>query len=123
MDKKNILVIEDEENILELIKETLSERYSVVKAQSGEEGMEIALSSDIDAVILDVKLPGKSGWEVIRYFRQNSKMSKVPVVFLTAVSKREREQKAQDYLVLTKPFNPEELINVVDRVIGNTHDK
>ncbi len=119
MDKKNILVVEDEENIRELIEETLAARYSVVKACTGEEGIEIAVSSDIDAVILDVKLPGKSGWKVIRDFRLNSRIGEIPVVFLTAVSKMEIEQNAGDNIVINKPFDPEELIEIVDKVTGN----
>lgn len=120
MNKKNILVIEDERYIMELIKEILSEGYNVIEAVSGEEGIKKAfLRQKIDAVILDVKLPGISGWEVMDNFMRSNRMQEIPVVFLTAVSQMEIEQKAGDYIILKKPFDPEELAEVVDEITGN----
>ncbi len=122
MNKKNILIIEDEENILELIRETLSLDYSVIKADTGEKGIEKVLDSDIAAVILDVKLPGISGWEVIRNFRKNADTRDIPVIFLTAVSKMEIAQKAGDNIVIKKPFDPEELLETVNNVLDNKNE-
>ncbi|MFO7810088.1 MAG: response regulator [Candidatus Delongbacteria bacterium] len=123
MSKKNILVIEDDENISELIEESLSEYYSVIKAETGEQGIEKAISRNVSAVILDIKLPGISGWEVVRNFRKNPDIRNIPVIFLTAVSEMEIQQQAANSIVIKKPFDPEELLGTVNNVAGKNNEE
>ncbi len=105
-----ILIIDDDEDLCELVSEYLTgEGFSAFAVHDGESGLEKALSEEFDLVTLDVMLPKKNGYDVLRELRQTSK---IPVLMLTARGDdMERitglEIGADDYLA--KPFNPREL--------------
>ena len=110
MGKKKVLIIEDEQPIVEILKFNLEkEGYEVDYALDGLEGYNKALSEDADLILLDVMLPGMDGFEVCRKVREKSS---VPIIMLTA---REEEVDkvlglelgADDYM--TKPFSIREL--------------
>ena len=107
-----ILVVEDEPKLAGAIKEGLEEeRYEVAVANTGEEGFYILHTEQIDLLLLDVMLPGRSGIEVLSRLRQNG--IQIPVLLLTArdsVDDRVRglDAGADDYLV--KPFAFPELL-------------
>ncbi|MDR3579244.1 MAG: response regulator transcription factor [Oryzomonas sp.] len=106
-----ILVIDDDIDLCELISDYLaSEGFALDTVQNGEEGVRQALTGDHDLIVLDVMLPGISGFEVLRRIRA---ASAVPVLMLTARGDDvDRivglEMGADDYL--PKPFNPRELV-------------
>jgi len=105
-----ILIIDDDEELCELVSEYLTgEGFETEMAHDGESGLQRALSNEFDLVTLDVMLPKKNGFDVLRELRQTSK---IPVLMLTARGEdMERitglEIGADDYLA--KPFNPREL--------------
>lgn len=106
-----ILIIDDDEELCELVSEYLSvEGFDTEQAHDGEKGLEKALNEDFDLITLDVMLPAKNGFDVLRELR---KTSTTPVLMLTARGDdMERivglEIGADDYL--PKPFNPRELV-------------
>ena len=106
-----ILIIDDDEELCELVSEYLSvEGFTTESVHDGEKGLEKALSGAYEMAILDVMLPRKNGFDVLRDLR---KTSKLPVLMLTAKGDdMERivglEIGADDYL--PKPFNPRELV-------------
>ena len=106
-----ILIVEDEVRAAAYLRQGLSEAgFSVEVAHDGVEGEHLALTQAFDLLILDVMLPGRSGWEILASVRR---MSQTPVLFLTArdrVEDRVRglEAGADDYLV--KPFAFSELL-------------
>jgi DNA-binding response OmpR family regulator len=106
-----ILVIDDDEELCELLKDYLGpEGFEVEAVHDSDKGIERALSNEHDFVVLDVMLPGVSGFEVLRSVR---KSSGIPVLMLTARGEDvDRivglEMGADDYL--PKPFNPRELV-------------
>ena len=106
-----ILIIDDDEELCELVSEYLTvEGFSAVSVHDGESGLQKALSANFDLITLDVMLPKKNGYDVLRELR---KTSKIPVLMLTARGDdMERiiglETGADDYLA--KPFNPRELV-------------
>ena len=116
MAKKNILIVEDEENILELIKYNLSkEGYSVDGISSGEKALRAVNSKEIqpDLIILDLMLPDLDGLEVCKRLKNGQSTSHIPVVMLTAKGEESDiitglELGADDYI--TKPFSPKVLI-------------
>jgi two-component system alkaline phosphatase synthesis response regulator PhoP len=114
----SILVVEDEESIVELVKLYLTkEGYRVNVARDGQEALEAARRLPPDLVVLDLMLPRLDGWEVCRRLR---KESDVPIIMLTArtddVDKIVGlELGADDYV--TKPFNPRELVARVRAVL------
>ena len=108
---KKILIVEDDQLIAELERDFLEAKgYEVDIAFTGTEGMEKALAGNYDAAILDVMLPGESGFNICRELR---KKSHLPILFVTA--KKDDIDKvrgfglgADDYM--EKPFSPTELV-------------
>jgi two-component system response regulator CpxR len=106
-----ILIIDDDEELCELVAEYLTvEGFEAEAVHDGESGLQKALSNEYDLITLDVMLPKKNGFDVLRELRQTSK---IPVLMLTARGDdMERivglEIGADDYL--PKPFNPRELV-------------
>jgi two-component system alkaline phosphatase synthesis response regulator PhoP len=121
MKKETILVVDDEEDILELVRYNLHrEGYTVVCTTSGEEALTLAQREAPDLVILDLMLPGIDGLAVARHLRQHSATSDVPIVMLTAKGEEADvvtglELGADDYV--TKPFSPRILIARLKAVI------
>ncbi len=111
---KNILIIEDDKDIAELLRVSLSkENYRVSTAVSGEEGIELARSQSPDLILLDLMLPGADGLEVCRTLKSEEKTFNIPVIMLTAKSEdidivTGLEVGADDYI--TKPFSPKVLV-------------
>ena len=114
MPKERILVVEDEEDILELVRYNLSrEGYQVMGVTSGEEVLKITRSEALDLIVLDLMLPGIDGLEVTKILKNDSKTQDIPIVMLTAKGDEADivtglELGADDYI--TKPFSPRILI-------------
>ena len=88
-----ILVIEDNAKNLKLVRDVLQHAgYEVLEARTGEEGVEVAASSEPDLVLMDLQLPGIDGMEALRRLRASERRS-VPVVAVTAFAmKADRER-------------------------------
>jgi DNA-binding response OmpR family regulator len=114
-----ILLVEDEKMLSRLLAEALSEQlYIVEQAFDGEEGQYKAINFSYDVVILDVLLPKRSGWDILREMRKTG--AKTPVLMLTALSEVEDKinglnSGADDYLA--KPFDIRELIARIQALI------
>lgn len=107
-----ILIVEDEKRLADTLRELLTyHRYAADVAYDGEAGLDNALSGIYDAVILDVMMPKKNGYQVVQELRQAGVHT--PVLMLTAKSetgdKVEGLDRGADYY-LTKPFETEELL-------------
>ncbi len=110
MGGERLLVVDDEEDILELVRYTLvREGYHVKCVVSGEEALDCVRSEPVDLVVLDLMLPGIDGLEVARRLKQENGTRGIPVVMLTAKGEESDvvtglELGADDYI--TKPFSP-----------------
>jgi two-component system KDP operon response regulator KdpE len=116
--KIRVLVVDDEPRYVWGTKVNLESRgYEVLTAHDGQTALELIASEDPDLVVLDVKMPGLSGWEVCERARQ---FSKVPIIMLTALAEdadkvRGLELGADDYV--TKPFSTAELLARIQAVL------
>ncbi|WP_319523861.1 response regulator [uncultured Desulfosarcina sp.] len=121
MSKEKILVVDDEEDILELVRYNLvREGYVVLCALSGEDALRKAVAESLDLIVLDLMLPGIDGLEVARRLKQNSDTKDTPIVMLTAKGEEADvvsglELGADDYV--TKPFSPRILIARIKAVL------
>ncbi len=124
MAKEKILVVDDERNIVELLKYNLEkEGFEVINAYDGFEAVTLAKQERPDLIVLDIMLPGQGGLEVCRILR---KETRIPIIMATA--KGEEMDKilglelgADDYV--TKPFSPRELVARVKAVLRRTSSK
>uniref|UniRef100_UPI0001BE6364 Response regulator n=1 Tax=Thermotoga maritima TaxID=2336 RepID=UPI0001BE6364 len=115
---KRILVVDDEPNIRELLKEELQEEgYEIDTAENGEEALKKFFSGNYDLVILDIEMPGISGLEVAGEIRKKKKDAKI--ILLTAYSHYRSDMSswaADEYVV--KSFNFDELKEKVKKLLS-----
>lgn len=114
-----ILIVEDKESMAQMLSQTLeAEGYRVVWAKDGEEGIQRIMDTKIDLVVTDIRLPHKSGMEVLSAVKEHNPM--IPVILMTAYGTIETAVKAVKegaYDFLTKPFEPDHLILLIDKAL------
>src|SRR2546423_9847655 len=127
MSKGTVLVIDDERDLIELVRYNLDkEGFDVVAASDGTSGLDIATRHKPNLVVLDLMMPGMDGLEVCRRMRADERTRRIPVIMLTAkAAEADRvvglEMGADDYV--TKPFSPRELIARVKAVLRRSGDQ
>lgn len=114
-----ILIVEDKESMAQMLSQTLeTEGYHVVWAKDGEEGIQKIRDIKVDLVLTDIRLPRKSGMEVLNAVKEYNHM--IPVILMTAYGTIETAVKAVKegaYDFLTKPFEPDYLILLIDKAL------
>lgn len=122
MEKKKVLIIDDEENFCKLVKMNLelSPDFSVEMAVEGKKGIEIAKKFQPDVIILDIMMPKMSGFEVLERLKKDAKTIAVPVIMLSAKEDMEFQVKAAkmyDEMYLTKPIDAPTLKEKIEEVL------
>jgi DNA-binding response OmpR family regulator len=116
-----ILVVDDESDVVLIIKTTLqAEGYDVASATNGKDALEEAFETLPDLIVLDVMMPGMTGFDVLRELKANESTATVPVVMLTGVSDKKKIQEALesgiDYYVV-KPFDFDDLLGKIKHAL------
>ena len=121
MANKKILVVDDEPHLVQMVKRRLeANRYDVVTAKDGEEGLKKASSEKPDLIVLDVTMPTIDGFEMLKRLKSDDQTRSIPVIMLTASGRTNdifegQKLKATDYLI--KPFEPDDLLKAIKRCI------
>jgi DNA-binding response OmpR family regulator len=121
-----ILVVDDDRRVVDLLNIALAAHgYRVVSAVDGEEAVRLALGKRPDLVVLDVRLPKKSGLEVCEILRQDPDDPYLPIIMVSAASEMDARLQgfargADDYLA--KPFSPKELVARIKRLLARAND-
>jgi len=124
MSKENILIVDDEEDVLELVRYNLDKNgYHVETAATGEDALTKARGKLPDLMILDLMLPGIDGLEVCKKLKNDAKTQNIPIIMLTAKGEEADvviglELGADDYV--TKPFSPKVLVARIRRILHKT---
>jgi two-component system response regulator VicR len=122
-EKKKVLCIEDEPEMIDLIRLILERKgFEVLGAVGGEEGLEVIRRERPDLILLDLMMPEVDGWEVYRQMRADEQLKDIPVIVVTAKAQSIDKvlglhiAKVDDYV--TKPFGPQELLKSVNKVLA-----
>jgi len=120
-EQKRILVVDDEETVRDLLQQTLEEAgYDVVTAANGQEALNNVSQFNVGLVLLDIKMPGFNGFQVLDRIRQRSN---IPVIMLTAIDEVTNVRDslalgADDYV--RKPFKTRELLARIQAKLRRT---
>ncbi len=122
MMQREILVVDDNADSVAILRAFLTARgYGVAAASNGMEALDCLRRQVFDLVLLDVMMPGMSGFDVLSHLRQDAATARLPVILLTA--KVEDEDLVTGYsggadYYITKPFTPKQLFYGIDLVLG-----
>lgn len=120
---KTILFIEDEQTLQKTLGDVLTDNgYKVINALDGETGIELAKTKNPDLVLLDIILPRKSGFDVLRELKENKKTKNIPVIILTNMEEAENVEKmfslgATTYLVKTY-YSLKNILERIKKTLG-----
>jgi CheY-like chemotaxis protein len=119
MSKKNILIVDDEKNIVLSLSDFLEADYNCFRAFSYDEAIEIMIKNPVDVVISDVRMPGKTGFDLIRWLKENR--PKVKTIMMTAygsdsVKRAIRKEGAIFYF--EKPIDYNEIKNIIEHIFS-----
>ncbi len=118
MPKKKILIVDDEEELVELVKIRLEANgYEVITANSGLEGLSKAASEVPDLIVLDIGMAEMDGYTALQKLREEETTKDIPVIMLTAYAKMQslfEMEGISDYIV--KPFDPQDFLEKVEKV-------
>jgi two-component system, OmpR family, alkaline phosphatase synthesis response regulator PhoP len=118
----SILVVDDDPEIVTLLSTRLSRRgYKISTASDGTRAIELVKKEMPDLVLLDVMMPGKSGWEVARALKQDPATQNVKIMMVTAIGEKTNEITAPIYGAdahIDKPFEFEKLEKMIQGLLG-----
>lgn len=124
-EKKTIVCIEDESDMIDLVRLILQRNnYEVHGALSGSEGLELVRKLKPDLVLLDLMMPEMDGWQVFQTIRAEEEIEEIPVIILTAKSQSIDKvlglhiARVNDYV--TKPFGPHDLLSSIKKVLAES---
>lgn len=118
---KTILTVDDSVSIRQMVGFTLKQAgYTVLEAEDGVKGLEVAKTNKADLIITDLNMPNMNGMDLIRNLRQESTYKFTPILMLTTESDDSKKMEGKQAGAtgwIVKPFNPEQLLKVVAKVI------
>ena len=119
--KTRVLTIDDSKTMLDMLKMALvSQGFDVLQAENGQEGIDILSENEVDVVITDVNMPVMDGITFIKEARKMDSLKGLPILIRTTETSAERRQQGREaggtgWIV--KPFDPEQLVSVVRKVV------
>ena len=129
-DAKTVLIVDDEQDAVEFVQAVLSEIGGIapISANDGVSGLQKAKESTPDLIILDVQMPGKSGFDVFLDLKKEASTKNIPIIMLTGVAEkvgiRFSGKDMGDFMgeepqvYIEKPVDPEELKSTVSKLLG-----
>ncbi|MBL8062028.1 MAG: GAF domain-containing protein [Anaerolineales bacterium] len=119
--KKLILVIDDDPDAVYLLQESLSQNeFEVIGARTGYEGQKMARELQPHAILLDILMPDKDGWQVLHDLKMEEATTNIPIILLTIVDKKALGLRLGAAAYLLKPLDPAEVLTTLRRVIKQT---
>ena len=121
--KPTVVIADDDLEILTMVRTLLRRRdVKLLEASDGEEAMRLIRENEPDLVVLDVMMPGMSGWEVCKAIREEEALAETGVIMLTGIGERLNEMTSPLYgadAYLDKPFELTDLDEAVSQVLAD----
>ena len=128
MNKKKVLVVDDENDAVEYMKAILEEKgYAVLSANNGTEGISKAKETQPDIILLDVQMPGEDGFHIFYEMRHDEELKTIPIVMVTGIAKKTGIKFSADEMegyfhvrpegYIEKPFEPENVIATIEKIL------
>lgn len=120
MDKRHILIVDDERGIRMLAKDLLGHKFGVLEASDGQESIDMANKYKPDLILMDILMPNVDGYTACSTIKTNPATERIPVVMVTALGHELNKKLAQNSGAdgyLTKPFLEEELLDTVSKFV------
>lgn len=122
-----ILIVDDEPSIRSLVRDVLElEGHEIIEAPDGPSALEAVAQHNPDLMVLDIMMPGMSGLDVLRTLRRERSGSELPIILLTAAADDDTTWAgwtAGASVFLPKPFDPNHLLDWVERLLGNPEER
>ena len=116
-----VLTVDDSRTILAMLHHTLANAgFEVLQAEDGQQGLDVLETENVDVVITDINMPVMDGIEFIRRVRATGRHNSLPILILTTETsqdKRDQGRAAGGTGWIVKPFDPEKLISIIQRVM------
>lgn len=123
--KRTIAIVDDEREVCDLLRILFDARgYRTLLAHDGDSGLALVLAERPDIVLMDIKMPGVNGFELLKTLRKLPETERLPVVLISAVtagsglSDEEWQRSTGADAYLTKPFEPNALLAIVERLLA-----
>ncbi|GAB4434496.1 MAG: hypothetical protein Kow0031_16240 [Anaerolineae bacterium] len=116
-----VLIIDDEQDILDVTGRILGDSYKVITAATSATGLKAALTEAPDVILLDVWMPGISGYDVCKTLKRNSRTREIPVIIFTAATEKINTERAKEVGAdgfISKPFKKEDLVSLIESFRG-----
>ncbi len=122
MTTKTVLLVEDVALNRDLMVQILEDKFHVLEATDGQEGIAMARAHQPDIILMDLSLPGLDGWEAIKRLKENARTRHIPIVALTAHAMLGDKERVlalgcEDYL--TKPVDERMLFQMIEKHVMN----
>ena len=120
---KRILIVDDDEDICKVVQVSLEKfaGWTTIVAESGQEGLCLAKTQPLDAILLDVSMPDIDGVQLFTQLQADATTRSIPVILLTAKilpSDRQRFTQISVAGIITKPFNPLTIWTQIAAILG-----
>ena len=123
MEKKKVLVVDDEENIRRLVRSMLGNKYIVLEAKDGEVAIDIAHSQRPDIILMDIMMPNIDGYTACYTIKQDPVTKTIPVVILTVIGQELNKKLAEEMGAdgyITKPFSLQDLLGTIEQFLTSS---
>jgi len=114
---KTVLIVDDDEDAIELLKNYIGNDFNVIVAKSGEDALRVAKERKPDLILLDIVMPGMDGWEVLKRLKSDRDTADIPVVIVSIVAEKRKGLYLGAVDCLTKPVSKEELLYTLVRAL------
>ncbi|MEA2007412.1 MAG: response regulator [Patescibacteria group bacterium] len=124
--KFTVCIVEDEALISEMYKTKLQqEGYEVILADDGEKGLTLIKQEKPDIALIDLMMPHKDGFSLMKSLKEDSVLSKIPIIILTNLDDAETADKTADFdaafYLIKSQYSPTDVVNIVGEVLDSGH--